>query len=391
MRLSILPKSLLVVTYCLALASAISNGVDVHTLTPSEDTAGPFESPTEIAPEPTSPPTEGGPMDDFTHPSYRGAIPIEDPKHLNFVGPPEKAYKGAQPSHNWETDVDLFSPFLFNWKFYAAKYDVAGVEPAVRADWEAHATDDSTYPDCRQASPGFSINKYLLDNPQIREGVGDKCAAGYRQYLSTGIYEGASGVIGITLKEPDGPYQEGLQFFLGKGKLLGNQLVPLSASYTLAWWMFIEGAGGGSWKSVLKIGDQFGAYPKAPSILQYPSTLDLPVTRMSFIVAQTNDADFSCDPEQELTERKWHYVTLNVQGNKVEVFYDAQKVCEKENTDGTTDIPSTDKQYFWAGDDTKSSMNAKVHGLTYYDGLEVNTGMLEAMMQMGSPVVEEEP
>merc|ERR1712224_1003785 len=113
---------------------------------------------------------------------------------LNMPGP---AYgkPGYKESHNWESDVDVYSPIVFNQKYYAAKYVLADKNEAeLKADWkDAGLAADLTAPDCRQGTADFSLNAYAEKNPAVAETTGGNCAKLLESYLGQGLFDGLSG------------------------------------------------------------------------------------------------------------------------------------------------------------------------------------------------------
>ena len=78
---------------------------------------------------------------------------------------------GYKESHKWETDVDIFSPVVFDAKYFnAAEGNKDGGLAAAKKAWLEVASDDETkVPYCKQASPLFSLNTYYRANPDIKE------------------------------------------------------------------------------------------------------------------------------------------------------------------------------------------------------------------------------
>merc|ERR1711939_320834 len=114
-------------------------------------------------------------------------------------------------------------------------------------------------------------------------------------------------------------------------------------------------------------------------------TLDKPVTRLSFVVSQTNDPDWSCDPAENLEPLKWHFIALSVQKNQVQVFYNSKKVCDKTNDQGTAVVPEAKARHMLVGDPFRSAVAGRIYKLIYYEGQTVNEGMLKAMQLIDPP------
>lgn len=315
------------------------------------------------------------------------------------LGPPAdySKVKGGKPvaSYDWVHELDLYSSLLFNWKFYGAKYGLVNkTENQVRADWKAHLESGASYPDCRQGQPLFSPNKYMDNNEEIKENVEGSCAGALNSYLGQGVFEGATGDTGRLLRLKGLNKEPLLEIKLKKGFEVqeSDQWLDPAAEYTLTWWHKFTAAGGGSWRSVLHYGNGQALYPKSPSVLQYPSTLDQPNTRLTFIVGHTDDPDFHCDPEPQVPVNKWTYIALSVKKTGFSVYYDGVEVCKKESeTGGTTAV--TPGQKMFLGDVFHSAAFAQLAKVTYYRNELMNSGMLKATMKIEdkmAPLVDEE-
>jgi hypothetical protein len=203
-----------------------------------------------------------------------------------------------------------------------------------------------------------------------------------RSYLAQGIFEGASGDTGLRARVTN-RYDEPLtEYPITKGfKLDNSEFVNPAAEYTLTWWHQFTAAGGGSWRSVLHYGSSKHSYPKSPSVLQYPSTLDEPNTRLSFIVSHTDDPDFHCDPEPHLEVNSWTYITLAVSKNSISVFYNGEPVCTNtSSTKGTTLVSGGLDMYF--GDPFHPAAYAKLAMVTYYKNEMMKAGMAKTIMAL---------
>lgn len=110
----------------------------------------------------------------------------------NFPGTPY-GKPGYKESHNWESDIDIFTPLIFNWKIYASMYGLADkTEEAVKKDWvDVGLKTDAKYPDCRQATLTFSPNKYYRANPDIADSTDNgNCKKIVETFLKDGLFEG---------------------------------------------------------------------------------------------------------------------------------------------------------------------------------------------------------
>merc|ERR1711977_138100 len=121
-----------------------------------------------------------------TRPAPAGQAPIP-----NFPGTPY-GKPGYKESHNWESDIDYFSPLIFNWKIYAAMYELKDkTEEAVRKDWvDVGMKADAKYPDCRQGTLTFSPNKYYRANPEALEKTAGNCKKIIESFLKDGLFQG---------------------------------------------------------------------------------------------------------------------------------------------------------------------------------------------------------
>merc|ERR1711966_103333 len=118
---------------------------------------------------------------------------------LNMPGAPY-GKPGYKESHNWESDVDLTSPVVFNWRFYKASSANIGAdqdEEAVKAYWVNTALAPTRkYPNCDQASEGFAPDMFYraqknTDQPLALDSSGEiSCLSIVKDFLSAGIYTG---------------------------------------------------------------------------------------------------------------------------------------------------------------------------------------------------------
>jgi hypothetical protein len=304
---------------------------------------------------------------------------------------PAQEYEGGgrrAASYDWEDAYDIYSPLLFNWKFYAAKYELGNTsscatcvtEAAVRADWKNHVENGEKFPDCRQGQPLFSANQYFKNNPEINTNLEGSCSGALRSFVSQGVMEGASGSTGRIARTTESKTEVKIK----KGAEIPAEFIDPSEQYTLAFWLNFEAAGGGDYRSILRYGDSEAPYPKSPAVLQHPSSLDEPNTRLSVIVSHTNNPDFGCDPEPHIPVRKWTYVAVAVGTNSVKVFYDGKEVCHEQSDTGSTLVPNN--MHMLVGDQFHSAAFAKIDKMTYYKSEVMNSGMLKAIMQIDPPL-----
>jgi len=300
---------------------------------------------------------------------------------------PAQNYEGGgrrAASHDWEGAYDMYSPLLFNWKFYAAKYELGDVtEAQVRADWKAHVEAGDKYPDCRQGQPLFSANKYMENNPVIQTNIEESCGGALRSYITIGVTEGASGETGVMARDD----KSATEVKIKRGLEIPSGFFDAAERYTLAFFLNFESAGGGDYRGIIRYGSPEEPYPKSPSVLQYPSTLDEPNTRLTVIVAHTDDPDFSCDPEPHVPVGKWTHVAIAVDTNSVKVYYDGEEVCHAQSDTGTTLVAPD--LHMLVGDNFHSAAFAKLDKVTFYKSEVMNGGMLKAVMAIDPPLEPE--
>merc|ERR1711988_1285118 len=114
----------------------------------------------------------------------------------NFPGP-KYGLPGNKESHKWETDVDAFSPLVFDPRFYRAlihmKSASAGVmsESALRVHWDT-AVKAKKAPNCPQGNVFFDANEYYKmhkKKPEFNMG-GNACSLIVRVYVGQGVFKG---------------------------------------------------------------------------------------------------------------------------------------------------------------------------------------------------------
>merc|ERR1712146_784783 len=114
----------------------------------------------------------------------------------NFPGP-KYGLPGYKESHKWETDVDVFSPLVFDPRFYRAlihmKSASAGVmsESALRVHWDT-AVKAKKAPNCPQGNVFFDANEYYKMHkrkPEFNMG-GNACSLIVRVYVGQGVFKG---------------------------------------------------------------------------------------------------------------------------------------------------------------------------------------------------------
>merc|ERR1712072_145368 len=281
---------------------------------------------------------------------------INNPTSL-FPGP-RYGLPGYKESHNWVSDYDVFSPLIFDAKYYALRYGLKDQsENAVRSDWKAFLDNEANgYPkDCRQGNPLFSPQKYYRANPHIKESLDmndggvETCGSIVRTFMKEGLLENQARIDVAKEKEAYGedPAQiqseelavqiarvsnnkRRLAWPIGQDfEPFGTQTMSADEQYTLTFWYRAMGAREPEC-NILHHGDNLNE--NSPRISQSPGGAN----RLKFVVSQTNDNTYSCEASQELIEKQWTFVSLVVGKSNMTVSYDGQEVCSKINSGGST-------------------------------------------------------
>jgi len=346
---------------------------------------------------------------DGTQTGRSGALPTRAaPKGQaplpNFPGTPY-GKPGYKESHNWETDIDYFTPLIFNWKIYASMYGLADkTEEQVKKDWmDVGLKADAKYPDCRQGVLTFSPNKYYRANPDIADQTKGLCKGIVENFLKEGLFEG--------LKTEDSTAENRYLQRLAKDKLMAmkgnvvtkqfynpsrrrrrrnastwslrrNQQQPYKAfasrqEYTLTWWQ--KGSTIGGWGSVLHYGNSNGE--RSPGIWMYPRR-----TRLHFRVAQSNSGNWGCDPGQAINSntQHWYMVALVVSkkddkctgdscAGRATVYYDGKKVHQCDSTGYTLIRPN---RRFYTSDPWYSAARQQMKDLYHYPGTPLTAELI---------------
>merc|ERR1711977_239636 len=337
-----------------------------------------------------------GPTEKISPPPGTRPIP-------NFPGTPY-GKPGYKESHNWESDIDYFTPLIFNAKIYASMYGVKGTEEAIKKDWlEVAMGADAKYPDCRQGVLTFSPNKYYRANPDIADQTKGLCKGIVENFLKEGLFEG--------LKTEDSTAENRYLQRLAKDKLMAmkgnvvtkqvynpprrrrrrnastwslqrNQQQPYKAfasrqEYTLTWWQ--KGSTIGGWGSVLHYGNSNGE--RSPGIWMYPRR-----TRLHFRVAQSNSGNWGCDPGQAINSntQHWYMVALVVSkkddkctgdscAGRATVYYDGKKVHQCDSTGYTLIRPN---RRFYTSDPWYSAARQQMKDLYHYPGTPLTAELI---------------
>jgi len=340
-----------------------------------------------------------------TRPAPAGQPPIP-----NFPGTPY-GKPGYKESHNWESDIDYFSPLIFNWKIYGSMYGLKDKsEEAVKKDWMDTAMKaDAKYPDCRQGVLTFSPNKYYRANPEIQDATEGLCKKIIENFLKDGLFAG--------LKSEDETAEQRYTARLAKDKLMemkGNVatkqfyrpyrrrrhqkratfnpfrrgLQPRGSwastqEYTVTWWQKGHKPRGyhRSWGNILHYGNHNGE--RSPGIWMYPNR-----NRLHVRVAQSNSGNWGCDPGANLAgnTNHWYFVAVVVgkadascKGDsckgKCTVYYDGKKVHECTSSGYTLIRPN---RHFWTSDPWYWSANSQLKNLNHYPGSVLTPELVEA-------------
>jgi len=232
-------------------------------------------------------------------------------------GPPY-GKPGYKESHNWVSDVDLFSPVVFNTDFYAAEYDIQGQSNSeLRQDWLTTGLADSlTAPNCRRGTIDFSLNKYYAANEGDLKRVTDdgKCKKILEQYLKSGIFAGDNnGATSVNIRNSKG--EDTFRIKAQETADLGGTTLQYQKTYTLSFWikagniMPVE-------TNIMQFGKATPTLPARSPAVAFESSS----TNMRFYIAQSGSSDFHCslrspigaNSDGALELDNWYQVTLVV-------------------------------------------------------------------------------
>jgi hypothetical protein len=273
----------------------------------------------------------------------------------NFPGTPY-GKPGYKESHNWESDIDWFTPLIFNPKIYASMYKLKGkTEEQVKKDWlDVALKKDAKYPKCRQGTLTFSPNKYYRANPDIASITKGECRKIVESFLKDGLYEGRKTESGAVEKR----YERKLLLKKLREKMRGNVAQRRFCNprrhwqctwgirrnkgsryasfqsknvYTLAWWQKANGLMR-PWTNILHYGKY--NHERAPAVWFYPGNNP----RFHIRISQANSWNWGCDPGHAIGNRRghWYYVAVvvgkrdkNCYRNckaQATIYYDGKKV-----------------------------------------------------------------
>jgi hypothetical protein len=335
-----------------------------------------------------------------------------------FPGP-RHGLPGYKESHNWESDVDVFSPVVFDPKYFGTMYGDGGSEAAARKDWKSFIESDAEVPDCKQASSSFSLNTYYRANEADLKEQTDrgKCGQVLKQYLSSGIYNGASTYSATAeARFKAGKSAEELDRLQGnahaqKIKLESESLAAhpncdeghiadSTEKYAWSFWYRPETAGTMK-RNIMTYGaprhgsassskHPFGSVENGPAIFETASASG---NKLSFKVSQTNDDSWGCTPADTLSkdsaENKWNYVAVNVNTEGVQVYYNGKQVADCKNSNGKPKV-FPDRRLYMATSASGQweASRSHVKGLTFYPGSTLSSDIIAAEMQHSEEVAE---
>merc|ERR1719271_1526701 len=161
---------------------------------------------------------------------------------------------------------------------------------------------------------------------------------------------------------------------------MGTQAMPSAQQYTLSFWYKPMGAREPEC-NILHHGDN--QEENAPRISQAAGGANI----LSFIVSQSNNNMWGCTPTEELTEKKWHFISLVVEKQKIAISYDGSSVCEKENPDGTT--MAYPGRNLYVSSPFQPAADGYIQKITYYPEHVVKGALLDYSMTDSETTLEE--
>merc|ERR1711865_445103 len=325
----------------------------------------------------------------------------------NFPGP-KYGLPGYKESHKWETDVDIFSPVVFDAKYFnAAQGNTDGGLAAAKKAWLEVVSDDETkVPYCKQASPLFSLNTYYRANPAIKEATeSGKCGQVLKNYLQSGILEGspvysasAEAEFAATQSDEELAQLQGnahAQKVRLKSENLGanpncdmGTIADSTNAYSWSFWYKPVSPG--------RVKRNLMSYGKATNGKQ--SIMDKAENgpaifentgkggnKLQFKVSMDNNDGWSCTPSKTLAEATqqddWHFVALVVNKEGANVFYDGEQVADCANTEGSPQtFPNrvlklaTSRKGMW------ESSKSSIKNMMYYPRTELSSELIQAEM-----------
>lgn len=312
---------------------------------------------------------------------------------------------GYKESHDWVNEVDIFSPVVFDSKYFSAMFGEGDMsESAAKKEWASFLDSEQAVPNCKQGTSSFSLNTYYRANEAtLKEMTKDGlCGRVLKEYLRSGLFEGAS-TYSATAEAKFRASMSAEEL----DKLQGNahaQQIKLSSTslqaepncdmghiadstqkYAWSFWHRPESAGRVK-RNVMYYGQArhassasskhpFGELENGPAIFE---TAGADGNKLQFKVSQTNDNSWGCTPNQVLSkdsaENKWNYVAFNVNQGGVQVYYNGKQVADCKNPEGK---PKTfPNRRLYLSTSAKGQWEASksyVKGLTFYPGSQLTS------------------
>eukprot|EP00658_Telonema_sp_P-2_P047094 TRINITY_DN3561_c0_g1_i1.p1 TRINITY_DN3561_c0_g1~~TRINITY_DN3561_c0_g1_i1.p1 ORF type:complete len:376 (-),score=108.29 TRINITY_DN3561_c0_g1_i1:333-1460(-) len=312
--------------------------------------------------------------------------------NLNVVGPPH-GNPGYKESHNWETDVDIWSPVVFNWRFYQAMYSADGLadksEAEVRKFWmETGLGADKVYPNCQQASDQFSLNMYYRANAGLASTTNNGvCGQILNEYLRGGMVDGkpvykASAEDTYKNSLSDSELEEYNKSPQGKARATtvrkgGNTEWTLNRSngnlglvieptdyYSYTFWFKMlnptEQLG-----NILEYGN---ASPKISIAGSYSKVLKV-------YSRQTNSDSWGCNtPDNLYNEKEWTHFGVVVENKKLSVYIAGKLAVSCENNSGELQMSTERAQLRVPDDETYADGN--IRNLKYWAGAPLSADLI---------------
>jgi hypothetical protein len=322
---------------------------------------------------------------------------------LNMPGAPY-GKPGYKESHEWETDINMWAPVVFNLDFFKAMYaaDLDGKSEAqVKAYWVDTANGaDVKYPDCKQASDQFSLNMYYRANPSLAASTEEgKCGLILKEYLSTGIYDGKSTYSSSAEKtyenamssedltayqtSPQGKARatkmrrgDKSEWSLNRSEGNIGQVIDAVSYYTYTFWLknmnTVETTG-----NILTYGDNS---PKISIAGNHGRFLQV-------FSAQTNSNTWGCDTpdtdEFRIQDKQWTHIAVVVENKKLTTYINGKQAQQCENDAGELQIYKEKSLFVPANED---SADAKIKNLKYWAGSPLNAELVAVEHAAGPEV-----
>jgi len=325
-------------------------------------------------------------------------------RNLNMPGP-MYGKPGYKESHNWEKDINVWAPVVFNLNFYKAMYatELGDMNEAqIRTHWVETANAAAvSYPDCWQASDQFSLNMYYRANPSLAAVTDNgKCDLLLKEYLSQGIYDGkptylssaeksyenslSSDELAAYQSSPKGKARatkmrkEGKDSEWSLHRERGDlgQVIDAVSHYTYTFWFqmmsTVESTG-----NILTYGDNS---PKISIAGNHARNLEV-------ISAQTNSDTWGCNTPQdetgEIQDKQWTHIAVVVENKKLTTYINGVLAVECENDAGELQIFKEKELLVPANEDYA---DGKIKNLKYWAGAPLNAELVQVEHAAGPDV-----